>query len=394
MSEGTPKSGSNIPKSGTGVGGGVGAGADKDKKAAAPAKAPAKSKPKRGLFGRLVLWTVLLAAVAAGGAAATFDYWRPYAEPHIAALLSKLNLQIAGPAQNEQFAALAVRVTALEQVQGAAAQSGSGADETAALKSRVETLEKALDDVRAMTAAAQVSGAGAGEGGEGETPAAVNETFTRINNRIAELERIASDTAKPAELDALAVRLGTLEIQTAEAQAGSEGRGALMVALGDLRAAMAVGAPYKDTLAAVAAVPDAAPADAVAALQICAESGAPTAARLRDDFRAAAREAARLRAAAGDDSGWMSAVAAKASSLVSVRRIGEAAPETLDGRLTAAERALESGDVPTAVRALEGLEGGPGGAVQPWLEAARARMTCGEGLASLGAAAAAWLSGG
>ncbi|MHC8508776.1 MAG: COG4223 family protein [Rhodospirillales bacterium] len=389
MSEETPKSGSNIPKSGGAPGKGSGADkADKGKKGAAPAK------PKRGLFRRLVLWVFLLAVITGAGAAATFDVWRPYAEPHIAALLSKMNLQTAAPAQNEQLMALAARVAALEQSQSSQMHENSGAAgadtaETAALQSRLEVLEKSLEDVRAMASAAAVTGGG----DSGETPAAVTETFTRINDRIAELERAASEAAGPGEITALASRLGALETQAAESDSGAEGRGALMVVLGDLRAAMAVGAPYKATLAAAAAMPDAAPQGALAALETCAATGAPTAARLREDFRAAAREAARARVSA-EGGGWMDTVAAKAASLVSVRRIGASASGALDGGLASAERALADGDTAAAVKALEGLEGAPAAAVQPWIQTARMRLGCEQGLASLSAAAAAWLSGG
>jgi len=73
--------------------------------------------------------------------------------------------------------------------------------------------------------------------------------------------------------------------------------------------------------------------------------------------------------------------------LVTIRKVDELAPETVDGALALADAALAEGDLAAAVGALEGLTGAPGQAASAWLTQARARITVDGALSDLQTAA-------
>jgi len=71
---------------------------------------------------------------------------------------------------------------------------------------------------------------------------------------------------------------------------------------------------------------------------------------------------------------WWNGVVQRLSSVVSVRRVGEAEGDTALARLARADRAVASGDLAASVAALEGLGGQVADALAPWPTEAKARL--------------------
>ena len=76
--------------------------------------------------------------------------------------------------------------------------------------------------------------------------------------------------------------------------------------------------------------------------------------------------------------------AAKLSSLVTVRRIGEAAPDdSVDALVARVDVLLSAGDLRAATDAIKLLKGKPAEVVAPWLRAADARLVAEQAVANL-----------
>lgn len=365
-------------------------------KPSAPSTQPSQPR-KRGGFGRFVLWVVILIAVAAGGAAASFDYWWPQMEPRIAALLP--SSERADPLTDQRFTALVERVDALESsvAEADAAGASASADAIADLNvqrealsadladalGRLAAVEKAVSDVRDL---AQAVAPGDGTSIAADSLARINERLSQLEGSNASVDTLlgriekleSADVSGPdpeavsAAIQGLETRIGALESDM-PAMRPADGS-ALLVALGDLRAAVRTGRPFADELAATeAAAGDVLAEEAVATLRTHAADGVPTLGALRERFQTAAVEIARARIdPAADD--WMSKIVSQVSSLVSVRRIDGAGADTIDGRLARAEQALAASDLAGAVGAVEGLEGAAADAATGWLAEARARL--------------------
>jgi len=366
-------------------------------------------------MGRVVLWLIVLIAVAIGGAAASFDYWWGHVEPRIAAYLP--SAQQADPLADSQFTALMQRVDALELSLASNAMSPDANDAIADLERerqaaseklaealvRLNTVEQAVSDVRLL---AEAVSPGDARSDAGESLARINQRLVELegsntsvsdlSSRLEQLENSAPTGPSPDALvnalSGLESRLGALE--TREASLPRADGSALLIALGDLRSAVRTGQPFADRLAAaVAAAPDILPADAVAVLQQHAASGVPTLAGLRESYRDTAAAIARVRAVP-EETDWMSQVLGKVTSLVSVRRINGAEEDSLDGRLSIADRALASGDLGAAVTALTGLTGNPAAAAAPWLADAQSRLDSERALSVLNVSAVSVLRAG
>jgi hypothetical protein len=149
----------------------------------------------------------------------------------------------------------------------------------------------------------------------------------------------------------------------------------LALALGQLREALARGAPYDAELATVRAVSaeDQIVLQPLSTIEPHARHGVPTRAALRDRFGPVAAEIARAGRAPGSDEWWRPAFD-RISSLVSVRRVGEVTGESPAAIAARAERRLAADDLPAAVAELEKLDGAAAEAARAWLDDARARV--------------------
>jgi hypothetical protein len=251
------------------------------------------------------------------------------------------------------------------------------------LAARLSALEGRID---ALAAAAQNAGAPSAE-----ALAALREQAEGRNAALEDRNR-----ALEAALARLGERLKAVEAR-AGSNAGSAEGAALLVAAGELRAAVRAGRGYAAALESARAVaPDTPAMKAVlATLAAHAEKGVAGIDELRDRFAPVAKSAAQA-ALAPEGAGWMDQTLSRLSRLVTVRRVGEdaAAEDTVTGRLARAELRLAAGDLTGAVAAIEGLTGKPAAAAAGWLADARAHLEAEDALATANAEAIRVLGGG
>lgn len=195
--------------------------------------------------------------------------------------------------------------------------------------------------------------------------------------------------AQDAALAEMAARLASFEA-TAAQQAAADGHlVSLVLATGELTAALGSFRPYAPALDGLSAIAgeDAEIESVVARLAPFAATGVPTLDGLRARFPQAANAIVRA-APAADDADWIDETVTKLSQLVTIRRTGGAIdPASLDGRLAGAEAALAAGDLALAIAVVETVMPGSAEAesAHAWLGDARARREADAALAGLAA---------
>lgn len=247
------------------------------------------------------------------------------------------------------------------------------------------TLDARLDALEA--GAADASGAGA--------------ALTALERRVQALEQDPAREAFDRALTAWEEQRAALEAALAEVtarlarveedatlQAAADGHlVGLVLATGDLTAALGSARPFAPVLDTVRGVAgeDAEIESALARLAPFAATGVPTLDGLKARFPAAANAIVRA-APAAEDSDWIDETVTRLSQLVTIRRTGGAIdPASLDGRLVEAESALVDGDLARAVGIVEALipEAQGGGRADAWLRDARARAEADDALSGL-----------
>ena len=252
------------------------------------------------------------------------------------------------------------------------------ADTLGALDARLDALE---------AGAADASGAGA--------------ALTALEQRVQALEQDPAREAFDRALAAWEEQRATLEAALAQVtarlarfeedatlQAAADGHlVGLVLATGDLTAALGSARPFAPVLDAFRGVAgaDAEIESALARLAPFAAAGVPTLDGLKARFPAAANAIVRA-APAAEDSDWIDETVTRLSQLVTIRRTGGAIdPASLDGRLVEAQSALVDGDLARAVAIVEALmpEAQGGGRAESWLRDARARAEADDALSGL-----------
>ena len=382
-------------------------------------EAPAPPPPQRrgGGAPRAFLLTVVSVAFIGGAVYATEPVW-------FSVLGSYLSGAVKDPFQDPRMTGLSGRVGALEDLARARADTGDAiadlerqrslsSERLAELIEQVDGLEAALDSVKKMIAATTLPAVAEDtseslrrfserlEGLEGTGPA-----LDEVTSRLTNLERAAAAAGDAAAGDAGSVDLKELEARNRElgaavnrlaqrlnASAVSDGARdrataaapAVVLAVGQLRAALRTSGPFAKELAAVAAVagkdPDAAPA--IAELRPHAATGIATLETLRRRFDATAGEI--VRASLGvEGAGWGERAGRWLTSLVTVRRTAATAVgDGTDAVVARAEALLQAGDLIAATQALGALKGAPAAAADAWLTDARARLAAEQGIAKL-----------
>lgn len=263
--------------------------------------------------------------------------------------------------------------SSLKAMAEAASEGGSVAS-AAAISQQIAEAEQRLDEKLAAARA------------EGENvAAALGEVQTEIAalkaklGALAEAELGAGALADLApELNALSDRLAKLETTLPElvGALGREAAGAksaaVAIAFANLRAAVSDGRPYAAELDTIGAL---APAlGDLGILPAYAEKGIPTLPELARSFEPA-RDNALAGAAPAPSDSLFDRLWASAEALVTVRRIDEApAGEGTDATLARAKAALDKGDLETAVKEVETLDGLARESFSAWLGQARARL--------------------
>jgi uroporphyrinogen-III synthase len=254
----------------------------------------------------------------------------------------------------------------------------------------------AIDQVRAEAerrAAALSERIGAVEAGLGSLSAETKALATRIE-QLAQEPKSEADPARLAALTAENRRLGqelarlqeeVVSLNSTMGERGEQRRGdSLVLAIGQLRDALARGAPYAPALTTARSLAGDEPAvqPSLDALEPGAARGLPTRADLRARFDKVAVEIARSDTAA-DASGWWRPIADRLSSLVAIRRVGDVEGSDTPAVLARAEQRLDADDLAGAVAEVETLQGGAAAAAQPWLAEARARVAADAAMARL-----------
>ncbi len=367
---------------------------------AAAKPAPGRDAPRpggrraRGVVGAVAA-VVTVALIAAVGYLA----W-PRVKPRLDAYLQPVAAPAPAPdapAPAPDIAGLETRVAALEAAPDQPTTPAPApaadlvawfdglAEKVAALNQRVGALEARLE----------------------RTPAPdLTPLAARLDGVEARLAAAAADDGAAAAVAALAERVdaltaaveGRVAALEAQAAASQAARPAMLLAVGQLRAALRGSGPYRAELATLATVAgdDAGIASVLAALEARADGGVPTPGLLRARFAAVAGAVVGA-AIVADEGTWVDHTVARLARLVTVRRVGDVAGDAPDAVVARAEARLAAGDFAAAVAEVERLAGASAEAAAAWLADARARLAAERTLAALDArvlAALATVNGG
>lgn len=337
--------------------------------AAKPASPPTPPPaPRRNGSGGVLAGTALLLALGAAGLSG-YGFWRDWATPLPTA---------ADPSP------LAGRVAAIETRQQ---ELGTA---LAALTRRQDALEARLSgETTTVNREPLPSNGPTDSAPQGGVDISATEALA---DRIAALEDRKPETV---DLAPLTHRVQTLEEVSAEViprltmletrrQMGAVGE-ALIIAVGQLQAALTAGRPYARELRAAQALAanDTGLLDLLAPLAASAETGLAGDIELREKFRLLAPSVLRAdRDREGAD--WTDRVLGRLSSVITLRRAsGEVAGDNADAVLARAEAALLANDLPRAVEEMEKLPAHAAAPAAEWLKLAEARMAAEAAAATL-----------
>ncbi len=279
--------------------------------------------------------------------------------------LKKLQEQILA---SREVAALVGRLEKIERLVGG--QQTRGSLDVAVLASQLTDLERRLRDMANATTAGKVSNA------DRQEMSALKSANRQAAEKVAALE--TANAALQKRLEALDRRLAAAEKRPAvPTDTGPGTDNALLIAVGQLREAVRGTGSYRPAYDSVAALAkkDSALSQQLAALEKHSRAGVADVTALRLKFAATADAVVRAMLSRGGDS-WIDQTLDRLVSLVSVRRVGDAAAarDDVQGLVARAEIRLKEGDVAGAVKTLEALSGIPAEAAAGWLEDARARL--------------------
>jgi hypothetical protein len=387
----------------------------------APATPPSETieasvtPPKRRSSGgttRVFLLTVVGMAFIGGALYATEPVWFPV----LGSYLSKADQD---PFLDPRMTGLDDRVGALENLAKARADTSDkfadlerqrrlSSERLADLIDQVDGLEAALNSVKKMIAATTLPA----------VAESTSESLRRFNERLEGLEgagnaldgvtsrlsKLESDVVagdaksvdvkelevRNSELSAavnrLSQRLNSLVVSgAARDHAAATQAPAVILAVGQLRAALRTSGPFAKELAAVEAVagkdPDA--AKAIAGLRRHAATGIETLESLRRRFDDTAGAIVRT-SLGGEGTGWRDRAGRWLTSLVRVRRtVVSATDDGTEAAVAQAEALLQAGDLIAAVQVLGTLDGRAAAAADIWLTDARARLVAERDVAKL-----------
>jgi uroporphyrinogen-III synthase len=319
--------------------------------------ARAAETPQRRSAPLAAALAIVLALAALGWTA-----WREFASPRDPATdrLTRLEQRIATVERD-----VGTRVGAGDQVRAESERR------SAALAERIGAVEAAVGPLAGEMKALAARLEQVAQEARGEPDAARLAALTAENRRLGgELARLQE------EVVALNASLG---------ERGEQRRGdSLVLALGQLRDALARGAPYAPALttARTVAADDPAVMPLLATLEQGAAQGIATRADLRVRFDKVASEAVRSERV-GKAEGWWRPIAERLSSLANWRRVGDVEGDDAEAVVARAEQRLAVDDLRGAVAEMEKLQGPAAAAAQPWLADARARVAAEGALAQL-----------
>ena len=339
-----------------------------------------KTEARTGSSSRAAVAISALATLVAALAAS------PYWAAPVASVLPWGSAPEAKPVLTD--AALDARVRALEVKLGDPAQAQQ---RVAALDQRVGQLEQRPAPTPNPREAQQAA----------QQAQALGDRLSTIEQRIGTLAAAASsqtavDATKglQSEIQALSQKLDEqsqllAKLQSQERGGADRADAALVVTLGQLRAALATSHPYTAELQAAEALAKD-QSEIVEQLRTFdgrADRGVPNLAALTGRFSATAAEVDHA-AAPPLESGWRGQLVGRVKRFFRIRRVADVSakdPNDPDDALAASETALKLGDLAGAVAALRRLQGPAAEAAKQWLDDAQARLDADKTLAALDA---------
>jgi hypothetical protein len=203
-------------------------------------------------------------------------------------------------------------------------------------------------------------------------PAAAPPELTEIRQQVQQLTAANADLGK---------RVAALEKGEQAQSAADPTDTTLLLAVLQIREAIETGRPFAAEYDALAALAKARPDIAAAAAPLAepAKSGVASRAVLIERLRALGGAIATAQPAPADRD-WATRAWGQLRGLVTIRRVDGAGQSAAEAGVSAAERALAAGDLPGAVRTLDGLTGSAAEAARPWLQMAGQRRAAEEAL--------------
>ncbi|WP_366658148.1 mitofilin family membrane protein [Fodinicurvata sp. EGI_FJ10296] len=245
------------------------------------------------------------------------------------------------------------------------------------LAARLPALEERIEAVEGQGSAIEsLEGRISGLESERAALGDVRQAIDTLERRINDVDDTMGDVT--GRLDSVA---GIAE----QAAATDATTMALVLAVGQLRDSLFVGAPFEQSLETVreVAAGDGEIESAAETLTPYASSGAPTLSELQTQFPAmadAVREAART----PESGSWTDEALSRVQGLVSVRPVaGEVEGDTPDAILARAEARVMSDNLRGALDALDALDGQAAEAAADWISLARDRIAVEDALATL-----------
>lgn len=356
------------------------------------ASANAQTQRSGGSGIRPFFVLILVLGFLGGGAYATRDVWLASAEPYLEKIpgysgaTSDATVDEPPSEQPSVVDALTGRIAALEAKLATSAGSGDMAAlmqeseraraELSSALSRIDDLERRLDEVRSL-ASAMTNSDGA------------SVDLEPILSRIDSIEK--SSRAASSEIASLAQKV---ETASASVSSGAAGQGAVL-AVAQLRDAALAGRPYQAQLDALntVAVGNSELMAAASRLKDTSSSGLPSIDMLEKDFADIAGDIVAQTRAGSDD--WVDQALGKLSTLVSLRRTDGGSGNVIEDAVATIAAELKERDVAAAAksgRALyDALEPSVQNIMEPWLLDAETRALAVRALDAMHASALAAL---
>lgn len=344
--------------------------------------APAQPLPRataapvrRSRAGRiaLALSLVVLLAIAAGGAAAWKLYLQPL-EARVAALESRTGASAADETRARDD--LAQRVAKLEAgLAHAPVASPAGNQAGADAEARIVAIEQQLSELKANAGsteqiAKRLSELQLAAGGRELLAQSIQDIQSSTAATQGEVGRLRT------QLSALGPRLDQIDAALADRRQQTLHAEAVVLAVGQLRSAVKEPKPFGKELAAVRALVggDAEMIALLDQLQPFADEGVPTSDDLKKELARLAPEIVRS-AVVGDGQSWWRQALYHVESVISIRRVGAAAPgDDADAIVARAQGKLDEDDMKGAVAALQPLTGLPAEIAASWMRDADNRV--------------------
>lgn len=287
-------------------------------------------------------------------------------------------------APSETVAALEGRLAALETRPAPAA---SGTDP--AVERRLEELTRALQALAPRLQAMEQ---------ETQAARARIETLARLEQQLQRLEgTLGGTTARLDRIDEEAKARDAAMTRAIEENAGPGAESqALVLAVGQLRAALDAGRPFATELDAARRLAAGRPEieGALVDLAPVAGRGVPDRVVLAERFRPLPEAVIRADRAAAEGGTWVDQALGRLGTLVTVRRVGEEGGNGVAGAVARAEARMARGDLAGAVAALDGLSGAARQAAAGWMADAVARTRAEDAVERATAAAIGQLTAG